>query len=210
MAGKPKKKKDATRYNQDAIDLARSLYCRYGGKNLDAVQREMRKAGYVSWLKGYLFDKGREGTIHYREGWIAKYGFDGSLELYTQKLVESVNDDEQDLYLGIRTVRKELQKKVASGKATKDELYQYRDFAKLEIEARRNLDLSRDNLETFVAGYEKMLSWLREIDPAAAKMLVKNGDKLAELAAAHYGKTEADDVGTGDREDESGDGPHES
>jgi hypothetical protein len=51
MAAKPKKKKNGTRYNQDAIELARSLYCKYGGKNLDAVQREMRKAGYPGWLK---------------------------------------------------------------------------------------------------------------------------------------------------------------
>lgn len=196
------------RYNEKAIELARSLYCKHGGQNLDAVERGMRKAGYPKWNKKTLFDKGRENTPNYRMGWIAKHGFENSLRIWTEKLVESVNDDEQDLYLGIRTVRKELQKKVVAGNATKDELYQYRDFAKLEIEARRNLDLSRDNLETFVAGYEKMLSWLREIDPAAAKLVVKNGDKLAELAAAHYGKTEADDVGAGDRENEGGDGPH--
>jgi hypothetical protein len=161
-----KKKPVTRRYNQEAIELARSLYCKFGGKNLDAVQREMRKAGYPNWTKQTLFDKGRENTPNYREGWVTKYGFDNSLKLYTEKLVESVNDDEQDLYMGIKNVRKELQKKVV-GNATKDEIYQYRDFCKLEIEARRNLDLSRDNLETFVAGYEKILGWLGEIDPGS-------------------------------------------
>jgi hypothetical protein len=119
MAAKPKKKKNGTRYNQDAIELARSLYCKYGGKNLDAVQREMRKAGYPGWLKTYLFDKGRDGTAHYRMGWITKYGFDNSLRMHLEKLVESVNDDEQDLYVGIKATRKELQKKITGKAATK-------------------------------------------------------------------------------------------
>jgi hypothetical protein len=156
MAKKPTKKNGATRYNQEAIDLARSLYCKYGGKNLDAVQRDMRKAGYPKWTKQTLFDKGREDTPNYRMGWITKYGFDNSLKLHLEKLVESVNDDEQGLYIGIKTARKELEKKVVGKNPTKDELYQYRDFCKLEIEARKALDLSRDNLETFVSGYEKL------------------------------------------------------
>ena len=203
MAKRPKKRA-ATRYNQDAIDLARSLYCKYGGKNLDAVQRDMRKAGYPSWTKQTLFDKGREGTANYRMGWIAKYGFDRSLELYNEKLVEQVNDDEQDLYIGIKKVRKELQSKVVAGNATKDELYQYRDFCKLEIDARRNLDLSRDNLETFAAGYEKILSWSTDIDKKLAALLVRHNERFIELAQAHYGQTETFDDRTEPGQDESG------
>jgi hypothetical protein len=116
-----------------------------------------------------------------------------------------VNDDEQDLYIGIKTTRKDLQKKITGKNATKDELYQYRDFCKLEIEARRNLDLSRDNLETFVSGYEKLLNWLSEIDPEGGKAARRKRRKIDELAQAHYGKTEEIDAGTSDRADESGD-----
>lgn len=191
------------RYAQEAIELCRSLYCKYGGKNHDAIEADMRKQ-YPGWQKANLHDRGKDGQ---RMGWINKYGFDNSLKLHLQKLTESVNDDEQDLYLGIRTVRKELQKAVISGEATKDELYQYRDFCKLEIEARKNLDLSRDNLDTFVAGYEKLLIWLGQIDPDTAKRLVKNGDRLADMAKAHYGKAEAELDGASNREDESGVAP---
>jgi len=190
-------------YGQEAIDLCRSLFCKYGGKNFEAIEREMRKV-YPGWHRNNLKDKGGKRPML---GWITNYGFENSLKLHLQKLTESVNDDEQDLYLGIRTVRKELQKAVISGVATKDELYQYRDFCKLEIEARKNLDLSRDNLETFVSGYEKLLIWLGEIDQAAAKLLVKHGEKLAEMAQAHYGKAETDDTRASDREDEGGDKP---
>jgi hypothetical protein len=206
MAAKPKKKKDATRYNQDAIELARKLYCKYGGQNLEAVEREMRKAGYPGWRKGYLFDKGREGTTYYREGWITKHGFENSLRLYTVKLVESVNDDEQDLYIGIKNTRKILADRIAGGKGTKDDLYAYRDFCKLEIEARRNLDLSRDNLETFAASYEKILTWSTDIDKKLASLLVKHNERFMELAAAHYGQKETVDDRTEPGEDEGGSG----
>ena len=190
-------------YNEEAIEICRKLYCKYGGKNLDAIEREMRKQ-YPSWRKKYLFDQGKEGSRHFRFGWVTKWGFDNSLKIYLQKLTESVNDDEQDLYIGIRTVRKAMQLKVVGKSASKDDIYQYRDFCKLEIEARRNLDLSRDNLETFVAGYEKLLTWSTDIDKELTRLLIKHGEKLAELAQAHYGKAETDDDGAGDREDEGG------
>ena len=160
---------------------------------------------YPGWRKKNLYDRNEKGRGE-RFGWITNYGFDNSLKIYTEKLVTAVNDDEQDLYLGIKATRQEMQKKVAGKSATKDDIYQYRDFCKLEIEARRNLDLSRDNLETFVAGYEKLTIWLGEIDPAAAKLLVKNGERLAEMAQAHYGKQdEAIDDGAGPGADEGGD-----
>jgi hypothetical protein len=193
------------KYDQEAIEKARGLYCKYGGQNYDAIEREMRKQ-YPGWRKtNLMYRKERDGRE--KLGWVEEYGFEKSLKLHMQKLTEAVNDDEQDLYLGIKAVRKELQVKVQAGQATKDELYQYRDFCKLEIEARKNLDLSRDNLETFVAGYEKLLIWLGDLDPAAAKALVKHGDKLAEMAQVHYGTTETEFAGASNREDEGGDEP---
>lgn len=196
-------------YGQEAIDLCRSLYCKYGGKNFDAIQAEMRKAGWAGWQKANLSDRGKGGA---RMGWITKYGFENSLKLHLQKLTESVNDDEQDLYIGIRTVRKAMQNKVVGKSASKDDIYQYRDFCKLEIEARRNLDLSRDNLETFVAGYEKQMQWLAVIDPSgkAVKELLKHGEKLTEMAQAHYGKSEENSDRASPGEDEGGEQPGSS
>jgi hypothetical protein len=192
-------------YSNEAIEHCRKLYCKYGGKNFDAIEQEMHKAGWDGWRQQNLRDRGKGANA--KLGWITKYGFEKSLKIYTETLVEKVNDDEQDLYVGIKRVRQTLQKLVDSGEATKDEIYQYRDFCKLEIEARKSLDLSRDNLETFVSGFEKLVMWLGEIDPAAAKLLVKSGDKLTALATAHYGKTETDFDRASDREDEGGDQP---
>jgi len=193
-------------YPEEAIELCRKLYCKYGGNNHDLIEREMRKAGWAKWSKMNLQNRGREGTRSERMGWIARYGFERSLKLHIEKLAEKVNDDEQGLYIDIKAVRKRLGQRALGENADKDDLAKYRDFCKLEIEARRNLNLTRDNFETFVSGYEKLLTWASDIDPQLAKLLAKCTDKFAELAQAHYGKDEVDD-GAELRTDESGGEP---
>lgn len=193
------------RYSREAEEKCRELYCRYGGRNHELIERDMRKAGWPGWQKSILYDKGRDTNA--RMGWITRLGFENSLRIYTQKLAEKVNNDEQALYLGIKKVRESLQSKVEAGAANRDEIYQYRDFCKLEIEARKNLDLSRDNFETFVSCFEKLALWLAPIDKAAAKGLVRNGERLTAMAQAHYGKTDKIDSRTGSGEDEGRDEP---
>lgn len=161
----------------------------------------MRKE-YPSWSRQNLFDRGKGANA--RLGWINNHGFDKSLREFREKLTKKVNDDAEDLYIGIKSVRQSLQQLVIEKKTTKDDIYQYRDFCKLEIEARRHLDLGKDNLETFVACYEKVIHWLGDIDAVALKHLVQHGDRLIELAKAHYGETETNVDGTGSVANENG------
>lgn len=190
-------------YPQEAVELCRSLYVKYGGSSHDLVESEMQKAGYVGWKKKNLYDSGSGKNA--RHGWITKWGFEESHRLHLEKLTEKVNDDEQDLYIGIKTIRKRLQIEAMGKNADTAIRREYREYCKLEIEARRNLDLSRDNLETFVAGYEKLLMWISELDTETAKRVLKLGDRLIDMAQAHYGKnTESFDNGANDRTDEGG------
>ena len=200
----------AKSYSEEAIELCRRLYCKYGGKNHDAIQREMRAAGYSGWSKINLQNRGREGPRGERMGWVDKYGFDNSLRLHIEKLATSVNNDEQDLYLSIKTLRKRLQGKALARNPDTKVVSQFRDLAKLEIEARRNLDLSRSNLETFAEAFELIATWAPDIDADLASRFIKSADRFMELAQAHYGKQE-DSVndGTGDGPDEGRDGESE-
>lgn len=192
------------KYSNEAIELCRELYCKYGGTNYDAIQREMRKV-FPGWSKMNLSDRTEKGRGD-RLGWITLYGYERSLKLQLERLTEKVNDDEQGLYIDIKAVRQRLGKTALGEAATKDDLAKYRDFCKLEIEARRNLNLTKDNLETFVSGYEKLLIWLGEIDASgkAVKELLKHRKKLIEMAQAHYGKPEEINDGAGPGEDEGG------
>lgn len=181
----------AATYSQEAIDMCRSLYLKYGGKNYDAIEREMQKA-YPGWRKQNLVDKGRGGRA--REGWVNRYGFDKSLELYLKIQTEAVLNDSQKLYLGVKQTREALQEKVVGKTASKDDLYAYRDFVKLEMEAKRELDLGRANFETFVDAWEKQLSWLPEfVSPSSLGELISSSEKLLERARLEYGESEGED-----------------
>lgn len=180
------------RYDQEAIELCRKFYCKFGGKNLDAVENEMRQAGYVGWQKSTLFNRGKIDTSDFRQGWIEKYGFDKSLQEYLKTQIAGVTDDVQKLYLGIKGVREALELKVQNGQGTRDEIYAYRDFCKLEMEARQKLDLAKDNFESFVACWEKLLIWLPEISATAAAAFLSGdtAEKVLERARAEYGEQE--------------------
>lgn len=195
----------AKSYGEEAIEFCRKLYCKYGGKNHDAIQAEMRKAGWAGWQKSNLHDRGSGKNT--RLGWITKYGFDASLKISIKLLVESVQNDDQRDYLKLQEICSRLEAKALNPDAIRDDLYIYRDFFRLKLEMKTKLEVTRDNFETFVDGYEKLLGWAPDLDPELARLLVKHGEKIADLAQAHYGKTEAVNSGADSRADESGDGP---
>lgn len=174
-------------YEQEAIELARKLYCKFGGKNLDAIEREMR-AQYPGWLKQNLHNRGI--GANFRQGWIERYGFDKSLQEYLKTQIEAVTDDVQKRYRGIKSVADRLEEKVKGGTATRDELFSYRDFCKLEMEYRLKLDLQKDSYESFVACWEKLLVWLPEISEKAAVAFLSGdtAEKVLERARAEYGE----------------------
>lgn len=177
-------------YNQEAVELARKLYCKYGGKNYDAIQKEMRLAGYVGWQKSTLFNRGKDENKTYRVGWIEKFGFENSLQEFVKTQVFAVTDDVQKLYLGIKAVRENLQTKATGKEATRDDFYAFRDFAKLEMDARAKLDLAKDNYESFATCFEKMLAWLPDIDEKAALAFLSGdtAERVLERARIEYGE----------------------
>lgn len=179
-------------YNQEAIETCRKLYCKFGGKNLDALENDMRQAGYVGWQKSTLFNRGKIDSADWRQGWIERYGFDKSLQEYLKTQIAGVTNDVQKFYLGIKSVRETLETKVKNGDGTRDDLFAYRDFCKLEMDARQKLDLEKDSFENFVACFEKMLAWLPEISEKAATEFLTGdvAERLLERARAEYGEQE--------------------
>ena len=175
-------------YEQEAIELCRTLYCKYGGRNYDRIEEEMVEAGYVGWSKQLLFTKGR--GRNFREGWIERYGFDKSQAEYLKTQIEGVVDDPSKLYLEIKAVREKLGEKVKNGNGSRDEIFAHRDYCKLEIEARKWLDLAKDNYEVFVLVWEKILAWLPELSEPATLELLAVAELLLERARREYGEKE--------------------
>jgi hypothetical protein len=173
-------------YDSEAKEFCRALYVKHGG-NADAVERQMRQR-YPKWQKYCLYSRGQ--GKHFRVGWVDEYGFDKSLLLYLQVQQQAVVDDAGKRYLGIKLVADKLQLKALSEAATRDDHYLYRDFCKLEIDARKAAGLGGDNFDSFAAFYERLSGWLREIDTDAAQRLAVNGEVLIARAARFYGERE--------------------
>ena len=190
-------------YPQNAIDKGLTLYLKYGGKNFDAIEREMRKE-YASWSKQLLHTKGTGANA--RLGWIDKFGWENALKIHLENKVENVQDDTQKLYQDIKSIRETLAKKAKGLDASASDLQNFAKYADLEIKARNLLDLSKSNLETFAEAFDLIGDWLRELDVKIASGYAKYGDKLIEKAEIHYGKVEqeADNNWTGNCPDEVG------
>ena len=179
------KKQTRTIYNQDAISECRILFCKYGGKNLNAIEREMR-VQYPSWTKQRLFDHGKGKNA--RLGWITKYGFDKSLELHQQNQIGAVENADERRYNAVVKLADTYQEKALQGDEKAVGL-----FIKLtdqQIELRNKLDLSSGNFETFVEVFERIVLWAKEIDTELAKLFYRRKDEFIERAVAHYGTSD--------------------
>lgn len=197
-----------THYDDKAIALAQDLYCKYVGTNHAAIEAEMRKAGYPKWSKSILFDRGKGKDA--RLGWINRFGFEQALERHSKLRIENVANDDQREYLKLQEICSRLETRAMKPDATRDDLYIYRDFLRLKLEVKTKLDVSHDNFETFAACYELLTKWLGDIDPITAKGFAKNGERLIEMAQAHYGKeNDQVDGGADSSEVEGGERPPE-
>lgn len=200
-AKKPVKKPAAAveqvRYPPEAVELARSLYHQYGGKNHDAIERGMRKAGYPGWSKSRLYNKGRDANSpNWREGWISTYGFDKTLALVVQLKEAAVLNDSQQLYIIVKTVRELYDLKVIMPDHDKEEFYRWRDSVTLQLKAREQLDLGRANFETTKEAWVNINEWLGDLVdedkfPASAlKALADASDYLLDRTRERYGQSE--------------------
>lgn len=189
-----RRKKMPSKYDQEAIEHCRKIYCKHGGINFDAIENEMREK-YPNWVKGNLIDKGKGRAARF--GWITKHNFEKSLQEHLKTQVVAVSDDVQKLYLGIKKTRETLEAKVTGEKASpsRDDIYAYRDFCKLEMEARNRLELEKDNYESFVACFEKLLAWLPDIDPKAATAFLSGdtAERILAKARVEYGEESKSD-----------------
>lgn len=177
-------------YEQTAIETCRKLYCKFGGKNADAIEQAMRAAGYVGWKAQNLWNRGKGRNE--RVGWVERYGFDKSLSEYLKIQIEGVTDDVQKLYLEIKSARESVGAKVKSGTASSQEITAHVNYCRLEMDARTRLDLQKDSYEAFVAVFEKFLMWLPDISESAAVALLSGdaAERLLARARAEYGEQE--------------------
>ena len=166
------------RYGEDAHNLCRKLYCEYGG-NANEVEKGMQEV-YPSWRKQNLYDRDD------RLGWITNLNLEKSLKIYQNNLVTSVeNDDERSYQVLVQLGQMYEDKALNEDEKAVAVLIKINDQ---KIAFRNKLDLNSSSFETFVDGFEKVITWAKDIDVNLAKLFYKNKDKFIEKAEIQYGK----------------------
>lgn len=175
--------------NEEAVKLARQLYCKHGGKNFDAIEKAMRLAGYEGWNKACL--KNRGAGVHYRAGWIEKYGFDKSLELDQQTRIGAVESDDERRYRAVVKLADHYQDLSLNG--DEKAVDKFIKLTQQQIELRSKLDVSSANFQTFVESFEQIVAWAEEIDSELAKRFYRRKDEFIERASEKYGTRQQSD-----------------
>src|SRR5687768_5842556 len=149
-------------YSSEAIEHCKRLYVKFSGKQADRIEKEMHKAGWTSWRKQNLYNRGKT-----RVGWIEKYGFERALEIHLAQQPTAALNNAQKLVREIEWIRQALDKEVKTKGVTAVDiklLYLHRDYSKLGIDALTRVEAARDTLGGFVAFWERFIDWITDID----------------------------------------------
>src|SRR5437763_5061867 len=172
-------------YPPEATEDCFQLYLRYNGGQHDRIEQEMRRK-WPMWSKQNLYTRGQ--GANQKIGWIEKYGWERGLKLKLATNGEAAATSAEALYLEIESTRKRIKAALDAADVTdRDLIYQHRDFCKLSVDALARLEAARDNLDGFVAFWERLLTWLPEISKEAALALLAVNDEILARAEREYG-----------------------
>jgi hypothetical protein len=172
------------KYSDEAIALCAQLYLKFNGQQLDRLEAEMRQQ-FPGWSKQNLHSRGKGANL--KIGWIEKFGWEAMLKLKISTSARQAATSAEKLFLEIEQIRERLKETLdAQGGTDRDLIYQHRDYCKLTIDALVRLAQARDNVEMFVAMYERLLEWLGELSAPALSELLKVGNAITERARKHY------------------------
>ncbi len=172
------------KYSEEAIERCFQLYLKHHGQQHDRIEAEMRKL-WPSWSKQNLYTRGKGKNR--KDGWIERYGWDAALKLKLSTTARQAATSAEKLFLEIEQQRERLNEALATrGSTDKDLVYQHRDYCKLSIDALARLESAGDNMDAFVAMYERLLEWLGELSTTALAEVVKVGEAITDRARRHY------------------------
>lgn len=170
------------RYDSEAIDTCLELYLRYNGGQQDAIQRGMHEAGYVNFSKSNI------------SKWAKERNWKDALKIKIALSAEGTTTSAELLFLELERVRRQLYTRLTSKnvKAERDLIYQYRDIAKLCVEALARLEAARDNYAGFAKFWQDLMNAPKgQVPEQAIRVLVKNTDMIIDWAKQKYANADA-------------------
>jgi hypothetical protein len=172
------------KYSDEAVDYCFQLWLRHNGENHDLIEAAMRKV-WPGWSKQNLYERGA-GANH-KDGWIVKYGWENALKIKRATSARQAATSAEKLFLEIEQQRERIKTELdGKGSCDKDLIYQHRDYCKLSIDALARLAASGNNIDAFVAMWERLMRWLPDISVSATRELLAVSDQVLERAKVEY------------------------
>ncbi len=168
---------------KDLINRAFELYLEFNGENFDEIEKQMRIEGWEFSAERFK-SKGRRGTKTFRQGWVEKYGWEKSLELYISMKGKAAVTSAESLLFEVEFIRKKIFNQIEENPtgATKDMYWQHNTYVGRTTEILDRLKSARDNYANFTFFMEHLLAISPKLSPNLAKELIKAEEPLIEWA----------------------------
>jgi hypothetical protein len=171
----------ASSYPNEAVELARSLYLKYGGRNFEAIEAEMRRAGYHNWSRQNL-------SRSDDKNWVRRYGFERSLELHIQNAAMRRAESQGEKQLRqLAGVRDRLYAEIEVGKFDAKTLDTFRGTCAQITHMLARLTAGTNSLEAFVGAWEVLLEVLGDVEPQLIGELLKRDQAIFEKVRVKFG-----------------------
>lgn len=170
-------------YPTEAVKECFDLYLKHNGQQHDLIEAEMRRR-WPGWSKQNLYSRGD------KIGWIDRYGWEKAHKLKLAAGAQAATTSAETLFSEIEAIRKRLKGEIdAAGVLNRDLIYQHHNYCQLSANLLARRDAARDDLQSFVAAWERLLGWAAEIAPRLASDLINVSGQVMERARAEYGET---------------------
>lgn len=173
-------------YSEEAREYCFKLYLKYNGQQHERVEEEMRRKGWVGWSRQNLYTRGKGKNL--KVGWIERFGWEKALALKIEADARRAAGGDS-LLADVQKRRARLSERLdREGEENRDLVYQHLKYAELEASLTSRAGAGRDDLQSFVVAWERLLEWAAKW-PRLLTALVEFSEQVMERAKAEYGET---------------------
>lgn len=165
----------------ECINDAYELYLKYNGERFDLIEKEMRLKGWFTFDRQCLTNRGK--NEHFREGWIERYGWRKSLEIYLATKARTILTSGEKLLLEVETIREKLYDRIEThGVDNRDLVWQHDKYSQRSAEILAQIENAKDDSRDFAKFLNLLINISVKVSPVLARELCNSEDAIIKHA----------------------------
>ncbi len=171
--------------NPECIEDAFTLYLKYNGERFDLIEREMRLKGWIGFDKQCLSNRGI--GENFREGWIDRFGWKTTLEIYLTAKNKTLLTSGEKLLAEVETIREQIYQRLQThGVDNRDLVWQHDKYSQRSAEILAQIESSKDISRDFAEFLKLLLNISLKISPTLARELCNAEDAIIKHAKDEF------------------------